>query len=446
MSAELQGERKVINESAVQFYNLLIDDEADSEAVRWEAAKSLNHVAHALFMLNEMDRAKQACEKGLALCDRLIESSPKEAKYYSKKADLLNLLGSASAFDVDSIMQRNDASLLNMEKSIEWTKKALALKPDSQTYLMNVVDAMAFYAHFALSGPEALQAEGKAMIPEMMDSARTLVDIARTSSDARLALAFALCVQSAYNMSEGSIAEASAGYEESKTIVDELKDTLQTQQRRTGHYYHIQAISNVNLGRCALLSGKPSDNALKLIDEGIEQMQSLIRSHPKSFVYKLQLLRGYQTRSEGLAALGQSEKARETNALATQFVKELIKDNPDQPWLRSLGLQNESIELSRRVAKGDLTDFEKQTDEMLSLARSSDEQIIRYNVGCIFSVASRHVEGVERERYLQRSFEQIEMLQKGGFFAKTESREVANKDEDLQALRETDRWKSIFPD
>ncbi len=38
------------------------------------------------------------------------------------------------------------------------------------------------------------------------------------------------------------------------------------------------------------------------------------------------------------------------------------------------------------------------------------------------------------------------MLEKVGFFEKTQSREVANKDEDLQALRKTDRWKSIFPE
>lgn len=437
---DLSSERKEVLEDAVQFYNTLLSDKGtgakESAIVRFEAVKAQEQVASALLILNELEEATLACDKGLKLCHELLVDSPENLDYESKKAFFLSLKASIVALKGDT-----STALDTMAQSTDLSRQIYKRQPENRKYLSRFMESLASYTYFLLTADSRHRNAGESLLPELLEGARALNVNDQSPMHDRLTLAFALNVQAAYALSAGKVAEAKAGYNEALSITRQLQSVQATNARYADQYLHIHSLSAMNAGLCEMLSGgSEPELAIHVLDEGIEGIRTLIRLYPKTSIYQLQLIQALSAKGSALQILQRYEEGKVVNAEASEVLQKLVQDNPGQPWLAQLTSGNESVQLVEKVRAGDWSTLDREAELLLKTA--SNRMAVDYNIACGYSIASTLSEA-NRDRFRQRGIEILKSLIKDGYFdAATQSH--AKIDKDLEALHSMPEWKELF--
>lgn len=442
MDPELQTERRAILEDAIGFYNGLIADESDSTVVRWEAAKAYETMAGAKFILNDMQGSRDSCEKSIALCDALLQEEPGNVDYLSRKSTVLMLQGIVTALSSNAAL-----SVQKLEESVALCKEASAGAPDRLDFQTLTVEAMSYYAYFCLAGDAQSKATGQATLPDTIARARKLNSYPNVPMEGKLALAFALNVTSGYQLNANRINESRAGYAEALSIVEQIKDMSAPDARRADNYLHVRALSLLNLGLCDVMTGSSNGNdGWKNFNAGIEQLRSLIRIHPQALVYKLQLMQALRAKSASLTTLQKADEASLANQEISLLLQQMVKENPDQAWLQTLGFADASVKLVEQLRDGQLDGFPDSAERMLTNLRPNSRDIVTYNIACAYSIATKlpSLDAPTREKYAQRALDLLIQLGHVGYFNDPKQLAHARSDEDLQPIRAKIDWELIL--
>lgn len=445
MNPAMQEERKLLFENAVQFYDSLIADADDTKEVRWEAVKALEQSAGALFILNDLNASAKKSEEAIAICDKLIAEEPNNAEYISRKARLLFMQGSVRSLDAGSVIGSRSTALDSLEESCNLARRAMEIEPSKNSYVSQTVESLTYFAFFSLSGAPETKIGGKNVLPEMSELAKR-IDLSDSSPmEDRLAVAFANYVIASYDMSEGKITKAVEEYQKALKIIRSLEDVPAPDPRRADHFMHIRSNVLINLGLSSFIGnvGDPT-SALKLMDEGIEQLKTLVRIHPAAFVYKIHLMQAYRSKSSAYTRLGDSDLAVEMNNSANEVLQELIRDNPNQTWLRQLGIAQESVRFVERVRTGDLSKLDETALILEKSMRTVDTQAVLYNIACAYSVAISHVPDAEKEKYRSKAFLYLNRLKELQAFKDPKQVELAKSDSDMANVRGSKEWNALF--
>lgn len=442
MDPTLQDERRAILENAIQFYSGLIADSSDTEEVRYQAVRGYEQVAGAKFLLNDIQGAEEACTRGLELCEKLCQDHPEKELYAAKLASLLSLSGTVVALG-----GKTKVGFDQMLRAVNASRTLSERFPDVKSYQIQAVEAMSNYAYFVLSSQGESRESGRALLPEILNRAKAMDSSPEASPLQRVVAAFAFSVGGAYALTEGAIADAKDYFENAKQIVKSIDDVSKLDARHADSYYHVDAIASLNLGICYMNEGPNSlEKAVATINDGLEPMHTLVRIHPDTFIYKMQLLQGFRAKSTGLKALGRAPEADAVDLQIAKLTEELVRENPEQPWVQAIRSVEQSVVLVERCRKGEVpkAELDSEVESLKQKVAPNNRNVVLYNLVCAYAQASKSASDADRNEYVEKVQKLLEDLKQMGAFQDARQRDHIQVDEDLAPIRDKIDWEKLL--
>jgi serine/threonine protein kinase len=444
-SPEMEEERKILLQGAVQFYRSLIADREESSLVRWEAAKAYEQVAGALYVLNDLPGSTEACEQATQLLDQLLKDSPRDSRYLLKKSEVVHLQSIVAALASNRVADSTFVGVVVAREAVRVAKQASEIDSESVEIETQVVNTMSHAAYFCMSGNDKIQKEGRDSLEELEHRIAKLRTRAGNSMVAKLAIAFALNVTSAYAVNGGDMEAGKNGYLNAKALVDELQNQPAPDALRADHYLHVRAMAYLNLGFCIFYHEKGNRDGLTTMEDGLLQLQNLVRIHPRNLLYRLQLFQALNAKSSVYAALKETEQARDAQARATELLSEIAKDNPELQYIQTMDQARESVQLVKSIQSGDVSNLERRIQEIVSATGTKNRFSVMYNVACAYCQASK-VDKANREAYVDKGISILQELRAEGLLNQQNEIQHAQSDPDLAELREDPRWLELLKD
>ncbi len=442
MDPTLQDERRAILENSIQFYSGLIADSSDTEEVRYQAVRGYEQVAGAKFLLNDTQGSEEACARGLALCEKLCQDHPENESYAAKLASLLSLSGTVVALG-----GKTKEGFDQMLRAVNASRTLSDKFPNVKSYQIQAVEAMSNYAYFVLSSQGEARESGRALLPEILNRANALDSSPDASPLQRVVASFALSVGGAYALSNSSIDGAKNYFERARQIVNTIEDVSQLDARHADSYFHVRAIASLNLGVCYMNEGpKSMEKAVSIISDGLEPMESLVRIHPDTFVYKMQLMQGLRAKSTGLKSLGRVDEAKELDIQIAKLTEELVRENPEQPWVQAIRSVEQSVVLVERCRKGEVPkeELDAEVASLMQKVAPNNRNAVLYNLVCAYAQASKSASDTDKDDYIEKVRKLLEDLKKMGAFKDARQRDHIQVDEDLTPIRDQIDWEKLL--
>lgn len=442
MDPTLQDERRAILENAIQFYSGLIADSSDTEEVRYQAVRGYEQVAGAKFLLNDIQGAEEACTRGLELCEKLCLDHPEKESYAAKLASLLSLSGTVVALG-----GKTKEGFDQMLRAIESSRTLSDKFPDVKSYQIQALEAISNYAYFVLSSQGESRESGRALLPEILKRAKAMDSSPDSSPLQRVVAAFAFSVGGAYALTDSAIVDAKNYFENAINIVKTIDDVSKLDGRHADSYFHVRAIASLNLGVCYMNEGPNSmEKAVATINDGLEPMQTLVRIHPDTFVYKMQLLQGLRAKSTGLKSLSRADEADAVDFQIAKLTEELVRENPDQPWVQAIRSVEQSFVLVERCRKGEVPkeELDSEVASLMQKVAPNNRTVVIYNLVCAYAQASNSASDADKIEYIEKARKLLEDLKQMGAFQDARQRDHIQVDEDLAPIRDKIDWEKLL--
>lgn len=442
MDPTLQDERRAILENSIQFYSGLIADSSDTEEVRYQAVRGYEQVAGAKFLLNDIQGSEEACTRGLELCEKLCQDHPEKESYAAKLASLLSLSGTVVALG-----GKTKEGFEQMQRSVNASRTLSDKFPDVKSYQIQALEAMSNYAYFVLSSQGESRESGRALLPEILNRAKAMDSSADASPLQRVVAAFALSVGGAYALTDSATVDAKKYFEDAIQIVKTIDDVSKLDSRHTDSYFHVRAIASLNLGICYMNEGPNSmEKAVSILSDGLEPMETLVRIHPDTFVYKMQLLQGLRAKSTGLKSLGRADEANSVDLQIAKLTEDLVRENPEQPWVQAIRSVEQSVVLVERCRKGEVPSVELNSEvaSLMQKVAPNNRNVVLYNLVCAYAQASKSANDADRIEYIEKVQKLLEDLKQMGAFQDARQRDHIQVDEDLAPIRDKIDWEKLL--
>jgi tetratricopeptide (TPR) repeat protein len=433
----LEHERQQVLQDAVEFYNGLISNSSSDPMVRHEAAKAHMRVSGAQFLLNRLDESADASNKARALLEELVAEFPKNFEYRAELSEAFSLLSSSHI-----VGGQNGSALHELERANTEIAAALQAEPDNTTFGIQYVQAHAHYAYFCIS---AYRAKGKKVLKPMVEQARSLVAKEEQTMEPRLLLAFALCVSGSYELTESHYSAALPIFDEAVQLVESIQGMSAPSASRADQYLQVRAIAFTNRA-LAEAATDDSPEALKrardYVDQGIEQLETMMRVHPKAFVFKLMYMQALRTNANILRKQKNIDEATKVGEKLMQVQANLIEENPSLEWVKALANVQQSIDLVTRIRDGKAVDIDAEAETILTTAHPSEVNDLKYNLACAYSIASELSED-KKEQYVRSAIQLIRELHKRDYFDEFRTQH-AKSDQDLKAVSTHPDFLKLF--
>ncbi len=435
---ELQDERRAVLEDAVKFYQSFVGESGEEPRIRFEAAKAHSRVAHIYMMLSELEKSDIAANTANGIFEGLIEKDPTNGEYLIEAANNLSTAGK-----IDALSAAYQEALSDYKLAIQYAQRAVDTDSKNSRYRLGLLDAKSYYCYFCLAYDKT-QAEKE--LKNLMQEAREIDHEGADAWERRLALAFALTVQGAYQLSEGTMISAFKSYQEADSILQDLKILPASSAKLLDQYQYNRAIVSVQLGLCNAIMAPDESmkrNGLQLMNEGRAMLEELLVINPKAFPFQVQLLQTIRGIIQVQKSLREDEQVKALEIEADRMAKQLAQDHPNIEWLSLVDALQSSNLWVEKVREGELEDFEKTGTDLVARARPSAKPDVQYNFACAYALASSRIED-RKEEFQAKAVSILEELFSKGYFRSEIRRKHVPKDTDLDALRQRSDFVALL--
>ncbi len=433
----LQDERRQVLEDAVAFFSGFTGEDSADPLVRREMAKAHTRVAGAYLALGDLPKVVAAGREASRLYTGLMAEFPDDADLPADASHVYSLLGNEAALSA-----RYEDALLEYMRAVALADTARTRNPNSAEYKLRAVEARASLAYFYL---QADRAKGEAVVGVMLPLAREVGGDPAAPFAHRTALAFALTVGGAYDLTADRLPAAKAKYDEAAVIAEGLVGKPAPSARVWSQFTFTRAMAAFQAGFAAVRAAPDLERkraGAAQMRKGLGLYDGLLAVDPKAFPYRLQKYHGLRALAQVSRGLGDPAAAQAAGEAADRLIGEMIADNPHLEWLRGMDASRQVNRLIGRVRDGDPVAFEAEADDLLALGRKENRLEVVYDTACVYSVASAKRPG-SADKYATKAVGLLNDLVAAGYFKVPQRVAHLDKDTDLDPLRKRADYKAF---
>ena len=434
---ELQEERQRVLEDAVAFYSGFGDDSGNDVRVQNEAAKAQYRVSAAYLLLNNIEGSLKAAERASAIYSQLLLAHPESTEYLAAASEVKSMIA-----DVHALYGNYSDASDNYDSAVEIAKSACELEPKSRDLQLRSLDAQSHRIYFLLAQDPASGCEALA---EMKLALNKLAEQKERGFAESLTLGFAYSVEGSYSLSNEDVPEASRCYDEAWKTLQQIKSLAAPSIRLSAQFNYTWAIVTVQRGLVQSVYGKSAEETqqgLELVQQGIEAFDQLLLVNPKAVPYRLQKIQTIRARGSVYRHLKNDAKALEDDAIVSNLVSEIAKDNPTLSWLSGFDSIRKSIDWINELRVGKFDQFEARAESYLRDALPSSRSDVQYNIACAYVLVSEKVAD-KREEYCLKAVSLLNELAASGYFKQPGRFDNLRSDTDLVPLHARDDFKEF---
>ena len=434
---ELQEERQRVLEDAVAFYGGFDDDSGKDVRVQNEAAKAQLRVSGAYLLLNNMQGSLKAAERASAIYLQLVSEHPEATEYLGAASEVRSMIA-----DVHALSGNYSEASESYDSAVSIAKSACELAPNSRDLQLRSLDAQSHRIYFMLARNAA---SGREALKEMKLALSKLAEPKEGGFAEGLTLSFAYSVEGSYALNKNDTQEASRCYDEAWKTLQQIKSLTAPNVRLSAQFNYTWAIVTVQRGLVRSVYGKTAEETqqgLEMMQEGIEGFDQLLSVNPKAVPYRLQKIQTIRARANVYRHLKNESKAIEDDAIVSNLVSEIAKDNPTLSWLTGFDSIRKSIDWINELRAGKFDQFEARAEEYLRDALPSSRGDVQYNVACAFVLVSEKVPD-KREEYCLKAISLLNDLVASAYFEQPGRFENLRSDTDLVPIHGRDDFKEF---
>lgn len=361
-----------------------------------------------------------------------------DSDYPAAAAEVHSLAGNAAA-----LQARYDEALRQYTRAVELADTARGRSPESALYKLRAVEARSSLGYFYLMDDRT---KGERLVGAMLELARDIGTSADARYEHRVALAFALTVGAAYDLSRSDLRAAIAKYDEAAKVLDTLNGVPATYARARDQYAHTLAIVTIQRG---FLTGMMSQSAdikregVKLMRAGVDQLDELLKVNPKAFPFRLQKFQALRTLSDFYTNLREPTEAAAMSAAADRLIDDMLRENPNLSWLRGLDAYRNSAKLIDRVRADDTLAFEAEAEQLMAWGRVRKQWDVLYNTACVYAIAADK-RPADAEKHAAKAVAILNELAQTNYFRVPQRVSHLEGDTDLKPLSQRDDFKAFL--
>jgi serine/threonine protein kinase len=433
---ELQDERKHLLEEAVKFYQSFLDQEDDDPIVRREAAKAYFRMAGVYLLMGENKQAEDALKQAKSLQESLCQQFPDEPEYEHELVKTINFLGNAE------LLQGNyDTSATTYEKAAKRAEALAEAFPEHPEFKVTLVQTfMSLGQYYSIKDPvkaDVYQAQA-------LSNAKLLYEKDSKPYANQLYYAATMLLVSQSRVNSNRLQEAGPYLQTIKPILDTLSK-LEAPSAHLRDQFDFYRSMYAIINGFYLVHTNHNDAGEAELSRGVKLVDDLLAQRPKAFPYRMLQVNALQHLGDVEEKLQKPKEAKGALDRSIQIQTQMAKDMPQMSWLKWQPITQRSSMLVEQVRRGHISSLEKSVEELQKLPGFAAPEVAgaRYNLACIYALASKRTEGEERNRWAKLAVQTLEDLYQNRFFTPPNIRHLG-KDSDLDALRERDDFKKFM--
>ena len=428
----VQAERRAVLNEAIALFRSLPEGESADPRVRRRVAATEVRIGHAHLALAEYDQAAKAFDAAAAIHEALHHESPTDAAAASELARTLVAVGHTRV-----LTSRFDEGLKQYERAAALARRARELEPDAPEHRLTLAEALTAIGHFNTIN----SAESAKYHAEVVELTRGLKGTPAVEYGATLFLATGLLNTAVAEFTRQRFPRGLELLTEAEAALRGLAGKPAPNARWAD--MHDSARASILGVRAPLVARTDPAAGLKMIDEALAIVESLLAVQPRTFPIRMQKLNALAARAELLQRLGRTADAAAGYAAVAALSEEIAAEAPTMGWVRHRFALARSLDLVYRVRDGDVATLDKSAAEIVASLpkdrhpeppRNMGADVVRYNVACAFAQAARFGPPADRGAWATKAVAVLEALAKDGHFTMPAQAKLVNTDPDLKPL------------
>lgn len=433
---ELQEERKHLLEEAVKFYQSFLDQEDDDPIVRREAAKAYFRMAGVYMLMSENKQAEDALKKAKDLQESLCQQFPDEPEYEHELVKTINFLGNAE------LLQGNyDSSATTYEKAARRAETLANAFPDHPEFKVTLVQTyMSLGQYFSIKDPT----KAELYQSQALSNAKLLYDKDAKPYANQLYYAATMIVAAQTRINTNRLQEAAPYLLAVKPILDAISKLEAPNAHLRDQFDYYRAMYTIINGHY-LVHTDQQDAGEAELSRGVKLVDNLLLQRPKALPYRMLQVNALQRLGDVQEQLQKPKEAKGALDRSIQIQSQMAKEMPQLTFLKWQPVIQRSVVLVNQVRRGNLADLETSISELQKMAGFNEPEagVAKYNLACIYALASKKSAGAEQERWARLAVQTLEDLYRSRYFSPPNIRHLG-KDDDLDSLRERDDFKKFM--
>ncbi|HMO35281.1 MAG TPA: hypothetical protein PKA06_04490 [Gemmatales bacterium] len=432
---ELQEERKILLEEAVNFYRAFLEQESEDPLLRREAARVYYRMAGVYLMLGETGVAQETLQKTKELQESLCKEFPENTEYQHDLVKTVNFLGNAQAMQGEM-----NTSLNTYQKAARQADALAEAFPDNLEFQITQVRTHLSLSYFfsqsnLLEAQEhiekALEVGKKIYERDPVPYVHQLSYIAPRLEAAQMAL----------NTNQQQ--QLSDYLREVKPLLDKLANQMAPTAQDRDQYDSLLAKYTILHGYSLVQMGKNAEGEEEL-RKGVELLDGMLVQRPKMFPFRMLQMNALQTLGEVQDRQQKVQEALYTMERVHKMQDQIITDLPHMKYLRQQSPLHRSMMLVMRAREGVVNSFERSAEDFLRSRRFNNNQDAIYNIACGYAQASEKARDQQtREKYAKRAVQILTELYENKYFT---TPRIVNMlvDSDLHPIRQREDFQAFL--